>query len=136
TNQYEETIDALIALYKQIKIKDKKVNELIKKIFQYIAFSNSEAVSLYIQFLAMLARVLEDEACYKEDYSNLLEVMYMKRNDASLSISNQINIEYEVLQLVQVLLKEKILKEEDSNVKKWLVVNKSPDTFNDVRFKY
>ena len=132
-DQYEETIDALTALNKLIK--DKKENELIKKIFNYIAISNSESVSLYIWFLRNIPDKKDLGKEFKKSCEDLLDNLYMKRNNALLSISNQVNIEYEVLRLVQVLLKENILKEEDSNVKKWLEVNKSPDTFNDVRFK-
>ena len=133
TDQYEETINALTALNKLIKYK--KENELIKKTFDYIAISNSESVSLYIQFLRGITDKKDLGKKFKESCKTLLDKLYMKRNNGSLPINNQINIEYEVLQLVQVLLKENILKEEDPNMKKWLEVNESPKTFNDVRFK-
>lgn len=133
TNQDEIYMDTLGALYKLLSIKEN--SNLLKKVFDYIIFSNSSYISSYIEFLRILVSEKKLLDGYKSDFLNLVEKLYLRRRDSSISINDRINLEFETLRLVQSLLNNKVISKDEPYVNNWMAINKSFKTFNDVRLK-
>lgn len=137
--------DYLNALYQVMTVSFDSI--LMNKIVDYIEFACSADVKFYVDFINTAIRericpsdhLAELNASVKAPLLNtnqltgLLDSLYGKVN--SIEDGNIVaDIEYSTIRLVYTLIQKDPYWGDNEAVKKWISINKSEDTFNDVRY--